>query len=94
MRDFRFPITAIYEIQDAQSATTLRNGTSRQRKPGSSSLWKTDSLTCILSRNSTIARSFSQELMDIFRIENSVADLDAQVDKRYEPVPTTAMRPS
>ncbi|KAI0451799.1 hypothetical protein F5B21DRAFT_527464 [Xylaria acuta] len=32
---------------------------------------------------STIARSFSAELMDIFRIENSVADLDEQVDKRY-----------
>lgn len=31
---------------------------------------------------STIARSFSQELMDIFRIENSVADLDEKVDKR------------
>ncbi len=30
----------------------------------------------------TIARSFSQELMDIFRIENSVADLDEKVDKR------------
>jgi hypothetical protein len=25
---------------------------------------------------------FSQELMDIFRIDNSVADLDEQVDKR------------
>ncbi len=31
---------------------------------------------------STIARSFSQELMDIFRIENSVADLDEKVEKR------------
>ncbi|KAL2891229.1 hypothetical protein HOO65_010587 [Ceratocystis lukuohia] len=31
---------------------------------------------------STIARSFSQELSDLFRIENSVADLDSQVDKR------------
>lgn len=31
---------------------------------------------------STIARSFSAELMDIFRIENSVADLDEKVDKR------------
>lgn len=30
----------------------------------------------------TVARSFSLELMDIFRIENSVADLDEQVDKR------------
>ncbi|KAJ3524741.1 hypothetical protein NM208_g11939 [Fusarium decemcellulare] len=28
---------------------------------------------------STIARSFSAELMDIFRIENSLTDLDAQV---------------
>ena len=34
-------------------------------------------------RNSTIARSFSQELMDIFKIENSIADLGEQVDKRY-----------
>ncbi|KAI0852077.1 hypothetical protein F5Y00DRAFT_259035 [Daldinia vernicosa] len=34
---------------------------------------------------STIARSFSQELMDIFRIENSLADLDEQIDKRYGP---------
>ena len=25
---------------------------------------------------------FSQELMDIFRIDNSVADLDEKVDKR------------
>ncbi|KAK5661334.1 hypothetical protein OQA88_11229 [Cercophora sp. LCS_1] len=33
---------------------------------------------------STIARSFSLELMDIFRIENSVADLDEQVDKRKQ----------
>ncbi|KAK1754388.1 hypothetical protein QBC47DRAFT_361465 [Echria macrotheca] len=33
---------------------------------------------------STIARSFSQELMDIFRIENSVADLDEQVEKRKQ----------
>ncbi|TPX18009.1 uncharacterized protein E0L32_011920 [Thyridium curvatum] len=33
---------------------------------------------------STIARSFSAELMDIFRIENSVADLDEQVDKRKQ----------
>lgn len=30
----------------------------------------------------TIARSFSQELGDIFRIDNSVADLDEKVDKR------------
>lgn len=29
--------------------------------------------------NSTIARSFSQELVDIFRIENSLTDLDQQV---------------
>lgn len=27
----------------------------------------------------TIARSFSAELMDIFRIENSLTDLDQQV---------------
>ncbi|PHH72343.1 hypothetical protein CDD82_6028 [Ophiocordyceps australis] len=33
---------------------------------------------------STIARSFSQELMDIFRIENSLSDLDQQVDKRRQ----------
>ncbi|KAI0910202.1 hypothetical protein F4823DRAFT_379947 [Ustulina deusta] len=37
---------------------------------------------------STIARSFSAELMDIFRIENSVADLDEQVDKRKQQVST------
>ncbi|CAK7241489.1 MAG: hypothetical protein STHCBS139747_002951 [Sporothrix thermara] len=35
---------------------------------------------------STIARSFSLELMDIFRIENSVADLDEQVEKRKQQV--------
>ncbi|OTB04194.1 hypothetical protein M426DRAFT_164804 [Hypoxylon sp. CI-4A] len=35
---------------------------------------------------STIARSFSQELMDIFRIDNSLADLDEQVDKRKQQV--------
>ncbi|ORY64347.1 uncharacterized protein BCR38DRAFT_485506 [Pseudomassariella vexata] len=37
---------------------------------------------------STIARSFSQELMDIFRIENSVADLDKEVHKKKEQVTT------
>ncbi|KAL2256666.1 hypothetical protein VTK26DRAFT_1327 [Humicola hyalothermophila] len=35
---------------------------------------------------STIARMFSEELMDIFRIENSVADLDEQVDKRKQQI--------
>ncbi|KAK3343601.1 hypothetical protein B0T25DRAFT_302350 [Lasiosphaeria hispida] len=35
---------------------------------------------------STIARSFSQELMDIFRIENSVADLDEQVNKKKQEI--------
>lgn len=35
---------------------------------------------------STMARSFSAELMDIFRIENSVSDLDSQVDKRKQTV--------
>jgi len=30
---------------------------------------------------------FSQELQDIFRIENSIADLDAQVDKRLVVLP-------
>lgn len=37
---------------------------------------------------STIARSFSQELMDIFRIENSIADLDEKVDKRKQQINT------
>ncbi|KAI0013242.1 hypothetical protein F4779DRAFT_613771 [Xylariaceae sp. FL0662B] len=37
---------------------------------------------------STIARSFSQELMDIFRIENSLADLDEKIDKRKQQVTT------
>ncbi|KAH9907950.1 hypothetical protein F4778DRAFT_777321 [Xylariomycetidae sp. FL2044] len=37
---------------------------------------------------STIARSFSQELMDIFKIENSIADLDEKVDKRKQQVTT------
>ena len=37
---------------------------------------------------STIARSFSAELMDIFRIENSVADLDEKVDKRKQQLNT------
>lgn len=37
---------------------------------------------------STVARSFSAELMDIFRIENSVADLDEQIDKRKQQVNT------
>lgn len=32
-----------------------------------------------------MARSFSQELMDIFRIENSLTDLDKQVDERLDP---------
>ncbi|KAI0101895.1 hypothetical protein GGR51DRAFT_563107 [Nemania sp. FL0031] len=37
---------------------------------------------------STIARSFSAELMDIFRIDNSVADLDEQIDRRKQQVNT------
>jgi hypothetical protein len=32
---------------------------------------------------STLARSFSAELMDIFRIEDSISDLDQKVDERY-----------
>ncbi|RYP07873.1 hypothetical protein DL764_002239 [Monosporascus ibericus] len=39
-------------------------------------------------RAGTIARSFSQELMDIFKIENSIADLDEQVEKRKQQVTT------
>ncbi|KAI1800926.1 hypothetical protein F4811DRAFT_556339 [Daldinia bambusicola] len=35
---------------------------------------------------STIARSFSQELMDIFRIESSLTDLDEQINKRKQQV--------
>ncbi|KAF4126385.1 hypothetical protein GMORB2_0121 [Geosmithia morbida] len=35
---------------------------------------------------STMARTFSQELMDIFRIENSLTDLDSQVDQRKQHV--------
>ncbi|OLN87201.1 hypothetical protein CCHL11_03626 [Colletotrichum chlorophyti] len=35
---------------------------------------------------STVARSFSQELMDIFRIEDSVADLDEKLDQRKQTV--------
>ncbi|KAL2024376.1 hypothetical protein VTK56DRAFT_8858 [Thermocarpiscus australiensis] len=33
---------------------------------------------------STVAQMFSQELKDIFRIDNSVADLDEQVDRRRQ----------
>ncbi|CAN8104260.1 unnamed protein product [Discula destructiva] len=39
---------------------------------------------------STIARSFSAELEDIFRIDNSVADLDAKLDERKQVVQTAA----
>jgi hypothetical protein len=35
---------------------------------------------------STIARTFSAELMDIFRIDNSLTDLDSQVDQRRQNV--------
>ncbi|KAF4947115.1 hypothetical protein FGADI_10648 [Fusarium gaditjirri] len=35
---------------------------------------------------STIARSFSAELMDIFRIENSLTDLDQQVHEKKQTV--------
>ncbi|KAK4178805.1 hypothetical protein QBC36DRAFT_366439 [Triangularia setosa] len=37
---------------------------------------------------STIAKVFSEELMNIFRIDNSVADLDEQVDKRKKEIDT------
>ncbi|KAK3293616.1 uncharacterized protein B0H64DRAFT_327501 [Chaetomium fimeti] len=39
---------------------------------------------------STVAQMFSQELMDIFRIDNSVADLDEKVDKRSQQINTQA----
>ncbi|KJZ80210.1 hypothetical protein HIM_00060 [Hirsutella minnesotensis 3608] len=35
---------------------------------------------------STIARSFSDELVDIFRIDNSLTDLDQQVSQRRQTV--------
>ncbi|KAK4225791.1 hypothetical protein QBC38DRAFT_482043 [Podospora fimiseda] len=35
---------------------------------------------------STLAQAFQQELMDIFRIDNSVADLDEKVDKRKKEI--------
>ncbi|KAL2149759.1 hypothetical protein VTH82DRAFT_8411 [Thermothelomyces myriococcoides] len=35
---------------------------------------------------STVAQMFSQELQDIFRIDNSVADLDEQVNKRKQQI--------
>lgn len=39
--------------------------------------------------SSTIARSFSAELADIFRLDESVADLDAKIDERcVTPLPT------
>ncbi|KAF7541318.1 hypothetical protein G7054_g763 [Neopestalotiopsis clavispora] len=39
-----------------------------------------------IDSNSTVARSFSAELMDIFRIENSLTDLDDKVDKKKQEV--------
>ncbi|KAJ4125494.1 hypothetical protein NW768_009114 [Fusarium equiseti] len=39
---------------------------------------------------STIARSFSAELMDIFRIENSLTDLDQQVHDKKQTVDKNA----
>ncbi|KAG8163901.1 hypothetical protein KVR01_005819 [Diaporthe batatas] len=39
---------------------------------------------------STIARSFSAELADIFRLDNSVADLDAKIDERKQVVQSRA----
>ncbi|KUI67469.1 hypothetical protein VM1G_03116 [Cytospora mali] len=39
---------------------------------------------------STIARSFSLELQDIFRIEDSVAELDAKLDERKQNVQSQA----
>lgn len=42
----------------------------------------TQRLTFVAQQCSTVAQMFSQELMDIFRIDNSVADLDEQVNKR------------
>jgi TolA-binding protein len=39
---------------------------------------------------STLARSFSAELMDIFRIEDSISDLDQKVDERRQNVDKNA----
>ncbi|KAK4464672.1 hypothetical protein QBC42DRAFT_284223 [Cladorrhinum samala] len=39
---------------------------------------------------STIAQNFQQELMDIFRIDDSVADLDEKVDKRKKEINSAA----
>lgn len=49
--------------------------------------------TTNIMAHSTIARSFSLELMDIFRIENSISDLDQQVDKRCVSLPINIARP-
>ena len=43
------------------------------------------------SDDSTVAQSFSDELMGIFRIDNSLSDLDHQVDERLDS-PTLATR--
>ncbi|KAM3555635.1 hypothetical protein MY1884_005483 [Beauveria asiatica] len=43
------------------------------------------------SDDRTVARSFSDELMNIFRIDNSVADLDQQVDTRRAKVNRNTM---
>ncbi|KAF4982503.1 hypothetical protein FZEAL_1896 [Fusarium zealandicum] len=48
-----------------------------------------DDATHIANTNlvdSTIARSFSQELMDIFRIDNSLTDLDKEVHDKKQTV--------
>jgi hypothetical protein len=35
----------------------------------------------------TMAKSFSLALNDLFKIDNSLADLDAAVSEKYQPLP-------
>ena len=58
-------------ISDGATARLAATGTN----------WSAPANSC-RPQYSTIAQMFSQELMDIFRIDNSVADLDEKVDKR------------
>lgn len=53
-------------------------------RPSRTGLFKPPSPFKLLTMglSSTIARSFSAELADIFRLDESVADLDAKIDER------------
>ncbi|KAM3547032.1 hypothetical protein ARSEF1564_000073 [Beauveria bassiana] len=79
-----------YHSQRATANTTAKSPTMDYQHEIQQSEKQQRRLT-LNSDDRTVARSFSDELMNIFRIDNSVADLDQQVDTRRAKVNRNTM---